>query len=623
MSVLKPIRSIFLSSALVLTSAAGSVGSVGCQGGAPDGGEAGDPERTQAQELVCETLVPVMTGPTTPSGIVTRSGAFGTAYEAWQAFDATGSMWISGHNQTPAWIAYEVANGPKTVHRYAINFNNGSLTTRAPKQWTFEGWNGFTWEVLDTRTNQVNWAGVERREFTLATPGAYTRYRLHITDDNDTRAGIVVVSMYKLELINCSTPAYPVTQALWTRTTGVAGTFTRVHDIAGDPAGRSYVTGMTTGALEGIPMVGAMDGFLQARDWSGGTIWSKQLGAPGTLTLGYGIAQNRTWEEIYVAGFTDGSVDGTPEMGGREALLTKYRYTGVRQWTRQLGAPGVNTEGYGVAVDGADNSFLVGSVNGGLDGNVRAGTFDAFVSKYDAAGNRLWTRQLGAAGAATHARRASTDGAGNVYVSGWTTGALDGNVRMGPQDFFVVKYDGAGNKQWTRQLGAPGTDVWLYGSATDAAGNVYLAGYSGGGLDGNPNTTTSIDAFVSKFSPTGVKQWTREVGSAAGAWGTGLFIDATGVYLAGNGGGDVGNPASTLSSKTHGFVARFDTAGVRQWVVQQSVARRAGADVDVICNGVTVDANGDAYLGGYVSGNLDGNTQRGDPDGYVTKLPTP
>ncbi|RKI05397.1 hypothetical protein D7Y04_11285 [Corallococcus sp. AB038B] len=103
--------------------------------------------------------------------------------------------------------------------------------------------------------------------------------------------------------------------------------------------------------------------------------------------------------------------DGSPLVGERDAFLTKYRYTGVRQWTRQVGGPGVLTEGYGSAVDGMGNSFLAGTANGGVDGNTRIGTFDAFVTKFDATGVKQWTRQLGTLSATTHGRKAAADAA--------------------------------------------------------------------------------------------------------------------------------------------------------------------------------------------------------------------
>lgn len=610
MKLVKKLRNTLLMGAMALLAIPG------CQGEEP--APAPSPSGESAQELGCfMNLVPPMTSATAPSGTVTRSGAYDSSYEAWRVFDASlGSMWISAVTQTPAWIAYEFSDGPKKLNKYALHYANGSITTRAPKNWTFEGWSGSAWVVLDTRTNQTGWAGNERREFTLATPATYAKFRLNVTDDNDSRTGVEVISLGRMELIGCSTGGVPV----WTRLQGSAGAFIRVHDLASDPAGRTYTTGMTTGSFSG-PHVGPMDGFLNAYGWNGDLIWSKQMGVPGTITLGYGIVRNRTFEEIFVGGFTDGPLDGGPLMGGRDAFVTKYRYTGVRGWTRQIGAPGASTEGYGIGVDAADNSFLVGSTAGSLDGNTRIGSHDAFVTKYDAAGNKQWTRTVGAAGSSTHARRAAADNSGNVYVSGWTTGALDGNPKVGSQDFFIVKYNAAGVKQWTRQHGAPGGQVYLYGTALDAAGNVYVTGYSNGGIDGYPNGP-GIQMFLAKYDPAGTKQWVRQFGSPHGAWGTGIAINASGVYVGGSGSGDLTNPSSA-STQPHTFIARYDTSGNLQYISQQEPATLGGVEKYGAANGIGLDDSGYAYLGGFTEGNLAGVNLTGNPDGFVMKLRLP
>ncbi len=612
MHTVKSFKSIFLMGVLSLLSAPG------CQGVEPEAEAPENETGVRTQELGCySNLVPTMTGPGTPSGGVTRSGAFGTSYEAWQAFDGnTSSMWLSTENQTPAWIGYEWLDGAKTVTRYAITYANGTITSRAPMHWTLQAWNGSAWVVVDTRTNQTGWKGFERREFTVASPGAYTKYRLNITDDNDSRTGIVVISMGHLELIGCTAAAQPT----WTRYLGAAGAETRAHDLAGDPAGRTYITGMTNGGVGGNPMVGAMDAFLHATSWGGPTLWTRQIGAPGALTLGYGIAQNRTWEEIYVTGFTTGGLDGNTRMGARDLFLTKYRYTGVRHWTRQLGAPGKSTEAYGVAVDALDNAYVVGSTDGALDGNALVGSHDLFVSKYDAAGNKQWTRTLGAPNTTTHARRAAVDGAGNVYVAGWTTASLDGNVRTGVQDFFVTKYSPSGVKLWTRQLGAPGGSAYLYGAAADAAGNIYVAGDTTGGLDGNP-AGPSVGAFLVKYDAAGTRQWSRQFGNGSGAWATGLIVNAEGVFVGGSGEGDVSNPADTAGAMAHTYIAKFDTAGTRQWVYQQDMARLNGTEKLMYANGLSLDENGNYFLAGYTNGNYGGSTLVGSADAFVTKLP--
>ena len=61
--------------------------------------------------------------------------------------------------------------------------------------------------------------------------------------------------------------------------------------------------------------------------------------------------------------------------------------------------------------------------------------------------------------------------------------------------FFVTKYDNAGNKQYTRQLGVAGADTYGFSVDTDANGDVYVAGYTDGGLDGNTLTGTT-DFFI-------------------------------------------------------------------------------------------------------------------------------
>lgn len=55
--------------------------------------------------------------------------------------------------------------------------------------------------TLDTRTNQTAWsASGETRTFDVASPGDYSKYRLHITKDNDDRADIIVASVGEFQL---------------------------------------------------------------------------------------------------------------------------------------------------------------------------------------------------------------------------------------------------------------------------------------------------------------------------------------------------------------------------------------------------------------------------------------
>ena len=115
--------------------------------------------------------------------------------------------------------------------------------------------------------------------------------------------------------------------------------------------------------------------------------------------------------------------------------------------TKQLGVAGTITFGLSVATDASGNVYVAGHTYGGLDGNTLTGTIESFVTKYDSIGVKQYTRQLGVAGQSTYGRSVATDANGNVYVAGYTNGGLDGNTQTGTQDFFVTKYDSSGVKQ--------------------------------------------------------------------------------------------------------------------------------------------------------------------------------
>src|SRR5262249_55334116 len=79
-------------------------------------------------------------------------------------------------------------------------------------------------------------------------------------------------------------------------------------------------------------------------------VWhgTKELGVPGQDTLGYGVATD-AFGNVHVTGYTYGGLDGNMLTGLTDFFVTKYDSTGAKQWTKQLGAATGNTHGYGVA----------------------------------------------------------------------------------------------------------------------------------------------------------------------------------------------------------------------------------------------------------------------------------
>ena len=233
---------------------------------------------------------------------------------------------------------------------------------------------------------------------------------------------------------------------------------------------------------------------------------------------------------VYVAGRTMGSLDGPPNLGSDDAFLIKYDAQGNKLWTKQFGS--VETDWVRALVSGSDGSvYVAGRTMGSLDGQPNLGGEDAFLIKYDDQGNKLWTKQFGS-NQMDWAQALTRDSDGSVYVAGRTMGSLDGQPNLGGEDAFLTKYSAEGARLWTRTLGSTMSD-WAEALAVGTDGSIYLGGYVSGSVDGQPYSGGQ-DAFLAKYTADGTKVWTKLLGSSSMDWARALAIgtDAS-VYMAG------------------------------------------------------------------------------------------
>ena len=140
------------------------------------------------------------------------------------------------------------------------------------------------------------------------------------------------------------------------------------------------------------------------------------------------------------------------------------------------------------------------------------------------------------------ARSVATDADGNVYVAGQTEGALGGRDK-GDGDAFVIKFDGDGHRLWARQ---PGTSLGdgANGVATDMDGNVYIAGCTEFAFDGGLLTPLSLSTIGD-----GHRLWTQQPGSGRPDDAFGVATDPEGnVYVVGVTSGALGGPKKGTST---------------------------------------------------------------------------
>jgi hypothetical protein len=285
----------------------------------------------------------------------------------------------------------------------------------------------------------------------------------------------------------------------------------------------------------------------------------------------------------------------------------------------------------GLAIDSAANLYATGWFDGTNDfgGTVltNRGGQDVFVAKYDASGLLRWARRAGGATPEEDAGRGiGVDADGNVYVTGGFRGDADfgTNIVSAPLDtaFFLAKYDSAGTVQWVRQ--SIGSDtVYGTGLAVDTGGNCYAVGYFNNGqvvAFGTANLTSShftgYGTFLVKCDIAGQVQWARLLDSPQRCYSTSVAVDAGGdayVPASFNNSLTLGGTLLTSTGGSDGLVARFNSAGVLQWVQQLTGAGD--------CGGFAVSARtaGSVHLvGGF--GNAAGDTVSFGPAVTLTNV---
>ncbi|MDA7836719.1 SBBP repeat-containing protein [Salibacteraceae bacterium] len=400
------------------------------------------------------------------------------------------------------------------------------------------------------------------------------------------------------------------------------------QSCATDANGNVYLAGYTRGSYAGIATAGAhltsinnnYFGFLVKFNTSGERQWGTYYGGSDT-DYGYSCATD-TSGNVYLAGLT-GSATGIATAGAHQttygglsdAFLVKFNSSGVRQWGTYYGGTG-SDEGYSCATDASGNVYLAGRTSSttgiattGAHQTTSGGSDDAFLVKFNSSGVRQWGTYYG--GSQTElGHSCATDANGNVYLTGYTsssdgiaTAGAHQTTSGGSYDAFLVKFNSSGVRQWGTYYGGTGSDEG-YSCATDASGNVYLAGHT--------SSTTGIatvgshqnifggsdDAFLVKFNSSGVRQWGTYYGGSQTELGHSCATDANGnVYLTGytsssDGIATAGAHQTILGGNQDAFLVKFGASGVRQWGTYYGGTQN---DFSYSC---ATDANGNVHIAG-------------------------
>lgn len=345
---------------------------------------------------------------------------------------------------------------------------------------------------------------------------------------------------------------------------GTSSTYS--NGVAVDASGNILIAGYTYAS--DFPVVNPVqtsvtvtpDAFVSKINAAGtALVYSSYLGG-SSLDYFQGITVDSTgaaWATGYTSS-TDFPVLGAvqPSFGGGsyDAMVAKFSASGLLQYSSYLGGSGYD-QGYGVAVDGADNAYVTGYSNGSFP--TTAGVFQQASLGYDA---------------------------------------------------FVVKFNSAGSRVYSTLVGGTNTDI-AYAIAADSTGNAYVTGYSystsfpnapAGGAQTVNNGNG--DVFVAKLNTTGTAlTYFTFLGGSAYETGKAIAVDSSGnAYIGGQtsstGLATAGAAQSSLSGGQDGFIAKLNPAGT----AFSYVTYFGGTRQDYL-NGLSVDASGSVYVAGYTT----------------------
>jgi hypothetical protein len=388
----------------------------------------------------------------------------------------------------------------------------------------------------------------------------------------------------------------------WTKLLGGSNTDVG-YSIAIDSSDNIYITGGTKSDLDGNINSGDNDIFITKYSSSGERLWTELLGGSDT-DVANSIAIDSSGD-IYITGGTDSNLDGHTNSGCHDIFIAKYSSSGDKLWTKLLEASSCDY-GYSIVVDSSDNIYMIGYVYTDFDGNTNSGLTDIIIAKYDSSGNSIWSRLLGGANYDGGYSIAVDNSSSNIYISGYAYGTIDGYNVSGERDVVIAKYSSSGDKLWSDLLGGDSMDM---GSSLvlDSSDNLYIAGAtSSSSFDGNANIGSN-DAFITKYSSSGSRVWTKLFGAVNSDVIRGMVVDTSNnLYVTGYSG-------STLEGDDI-FIAKYSSSG------DVSLIKLFGGVSNDHGNSIAVDSKGAIYVTGDSYSSLDGNINSGDADIFLTKL---
>ncbi|MFC1512207.1 hypothetical protein ACFL5H_03320 [Candidatus Latescibacterota bacterium] len=273
---------------------------------------------------------------------------------------------------------------------------------------------------------------------------------------------------------------------------------------------------------------GASDIWLIKTDQNGYLVWDETFGGPGydfassvqqTSDDGYIIAG---WTYSYGAGYNDSC----------DFWLIKTDSNGSHEWNKTIGGSKIDF------ASSVQQTFDGGYILAGSAQSFGAGSSDCWLVKTDPNGDKEWDKTFGGA---------EPDEASSVqqtFDGGYILAGYTKSFGAGYNDFWLIKTDPNGNKEWDKTFGRAGEEQ-AYSVQQTSDGGYIVAGWTysiGAGFN---------DFWLIKTDQNGNKEWDNTFGgirydfaSSVQQTSDGGYIIAGGTQSFGAGSSDYGAGSS-------------------------------------------------------------------------------
>ncbi len=367
------------------------------------------------------------------------------------------------------------------------------------------------------------------------------------------------------------------------------------------------------------------DYWIVKTDANGVKLWDATFGGS---EVDYLSSLKQTPDGGYILGGYSGSgISGDKtqsSQGAYDYWIVKTDANGIKQWDASFG--GSSDDNLSSLQQTADGGYILGGYsNSGISGDKSQssqGYADFWIVKTDANGAKQWDARFGGS---KDDRLTSIEqtAEGGFILGGISLSGISGDktqVGQGSWDYWMVKTDANGVKQWDVRFGGFSDDVLHSIKKTDDGG--YILGgssYSGFGGDKTQISQGVYDYWIVKTDSNGAKQWDKRFGGSGFDELFSLLQTPEGGYiLGGYSGSDISGDKTQLSQGYEDYwLVSTDSSGAKQWDV-----RFGGSYSDYIRSIVQI-TDGGYILGGYSNSGINGDkTQEcfGDHDYWIVKV---